>query len=73
MLKKKKKISNINFETQRQQSFSYFLILRFTFLCQSATLLSGEEQPEPKSSNSDDSSNSEDEVDQKLDLLSTIK
>uniref|UniRef100_A0A3Q4BP24 G patch domain-containing protein 4 n=1 Tax=Mola mola TaxID=94237 RepID=A0A3Q4BP24_MOLML len=39
----------------------------------SATLLSGEEQPEPKSSNSDDSSNSEEEVDQKLDLLSTVR
>ncbi|XP_068180174.1 G patch domain-containing protein 4 [Antennarius striatus] len=39
----------------------------------SATLLSGQEQPEPKSSSSDDSSSSEEEDDQKLDLSSTIK
>ncbi|XP_031135483.2 G patch domain-containing protein 4 [Sander lucioperca] len=38
----------------------------------SATLLSGQEQPEPKSSSSDDSSSSEEE-DQKLDLSSTTK
>lgn len=39
----------------------------------SATLLSGQEQPEPKSSRSDDSSSSEEEEDdQKLDLSSTI-
>ncbi|CAJ1062862.1 G patch domain-containing protein 4 [Xyrichtys novacula] len=41
----------------------------------SATLLSGQEQPEPKASNSDDSSSSSDdeEEDQRLDLSSTIK
>ncbi|XP_044064180.1 G patch domain-containing protein 4 isoform X2 [Siniperca chuatsi] len=39
----------------------------------SATLLSGQEQPEPKSSSSDDSSSSDEEEDQKLDLSSTIK
>ncbi|KAI3361310.1 hypothetical protein L3Q82_013489, partial [Scortum barcoo] len=38
----------------------------------SATLLSGQEQPEPKSSSSDDSRSS-DEEDQKLDLSSAIK
>lgn len=38
----------------------------------SATLLSGQEQPEPKSTSSDDSSSSEEE-DHKLDLSSTIK
>ncbi|XP_053183215.1 G patch domain-containing protein 4 [Scomber japonicus] len=37
----------------------------------SATLLSGQEQPEPKSSSSDDSSSSDEEEDQKLDLSST--
>ncbi|KAK9514233.1 hypothetical protein VZT92_027713 [Zoarces viviparus] len=40
----------------------------------SATLLSGEEQPDPKPSSSDDSSSSSDEEDdQKLDLSSTTK
>ncbi|XP_070768385.1 G patch domain-containing protein 4 [Enoplosus armatus] len=39
----------------------------------SATLLSGQEQPEPKSSSSEDSSSSDEEEDQKLDLSSTIK
>ncbi|XP_041648529.1 G patch domain-containing protein 4 [Cheilinus undulatus] len=39
----------------------------------SATLLSGQEQPEPKASNSEDSSSSDDEEDQRLDLSSTIK
>lgn len=39
----------------------------------SATLLSGQEQPEPKSSASDDSSSSEEEDDQKLDLSTTFK
>lgn len=39
----------------------------------SATLLSGQEQPEPKSSSSDDSSSSDEEDDQKLDLSSTTK
>ncbi|XP_029360710.1 G patch domain-containing protein 4 isoform X2 [Echeneis naucrates] len=39
----------------------------------SATLLSGQEQPEPKCSNSDDSSSSEEEDDQRLDLSSTTK
>lgn len=40
----------------------------------SATLLSGQEQPEPKASNSDDSSSSDDddEEDEKLDFSSTI-
>lgn len=38
----------------------------------SATLLSGQEQPEPKPSSSDDSSSSEEE-DHKLDLSSTVK
>ncbi|KAM7383037.1 hypothetical protein PAMP_002724 [Pampus punctatissimus] len=37
----------------------------------SATLLSGQEQPEPKSSVSDDSSSSDEEEDKKLDLSST--
>ncbi|XP_037532658.1 G patch domain-containing protein 4 [Nematolebias whitei] len=39
----------------------------------SATLLSGQEQPEPKASASDDSSSSEEEEEQKLDLSSTTK
>ncbi|KAG7216536.1 hypothetical protein INR49_002023 [Caranx melampygus] len=39
----------------------------------SATLLSGQEQPEPKASNSDDSSSSDEEDDQRLDLSSTTK
>ncbi|XP_013885420.1 G patch domain-containing protein 4 [Austrofundulus limnaeus] len=39
----------------------------------SATLLSGQEQPEPKSSVSDSSSSSEEEEEQKLDLSSTTK
>lgn len=42
-------------------------------LFQSATLLSGQEQPEPKVSASDDSSSSEEEEEQKLDLSSTTK
>ncbi|XP_062278660.1 G patch domain-containing protein 4 [Scomber scombrus] len=37
----------------------------------SATLLSGQKHPEPKSSSSDDSSSSDEEEDQKLDLSST--
>lgn len=43
------------------------------FFSQSATLLPGQEQPEPKSSASDDSSSSEEEDDQKLDLSTTFK
>ncbi|XP_075962912.1 G patch domain-containing protein 4 [Anarhichas minor] len=39
----------------------------------SATLLSGQEQPDPKPSGSDDSSSSDEEDDQKLDLSSTTK
>uniref|UniRef100_A0A3P8U384 G patch domain-containing protein 4 n=1 Tax=Amphiprion percula TaxID=161767 RepID=A0A3P8U384_AMPPE len=39
----------------------------------SATLMSGQEQPEPKSSDSADSSSSDEEDDQKLDLSSTTK
>ncbi|XP_068616432.1 G patch domain-containing protein 4 [Brachionichthys hirsutus] len=39
----------------------------------SATLLSGQEQPEPKSSGSDDGSSSEEEDEQKLDLSSAVK
>ncbi|XP_042346768.1 G patch domain-containing protein 4 [Plectropomus leopardus] len=39
----------------------------------SATLLSGQEQPEPKTSSSDDSSSSDEEDDKKLDLSSTTK
>ncbi|XP_040900801.1 G patch domain-containing protein 4 [Toxotes jaculatrix] len=39
----------------------------------SATLLSGQEQPEPKSSHSDDSSSSDEEDDERLDLSSTTK
>lgn len=39
----------------------------------SATLLSGQEQPEPKSSPSDTSSSSDDEEEHKLDLSSTTK
>ncbi|KAK2909871.1 G patch domain-containing protein 4 [Channa argus] len=39
----------------------------------SATLLSGQEHPELKSSNSEDSSSSDEEDDQKLDLSSTTK
>ncbi|XP_060937415.1 G patch domain-containing protein 4 [Limanda limanda] len=39
----------------------------------SATLLSGQEQPEPKASDSDDSSSSDEEDDQRLDLSSTTK
>ncbi|XP_031723335.1 G patch domain-containing protein 4 [Anarrhichthys ocellatus] len=39
----------------------------------SATLLSGQEQPDPKPSGSDDGSSSDEEDDQKLDLSSTTK
>ncbi|KAM4580386.1 G patch domain-containing protein 4 [Odontesthes bonariensis] len=39
----------------------------------SATLLSGQEQPEPTSSNSDDSSGSDEDEEQTLDLSSTTK
>ncbi|XP_034465969.1 G patch domain-containing protein 4 [Hippoglossus hippoglossus] len=39
----------------------------------SATLLSGQEQPEPKASDSDDSSSSDEEDDRRLDLSSTTK
>ncbi|KAL3980164.1 receptor-type tyrosine-protein phosphatase U [Sarotherodon galilaeus] len=39
----------------------------------SATLLSGQEQPEPKASSSDDSSSSDEEDDQRMDLSSTTK
>ncbi|XP_072249633.1 G patch domain-containing protein 4 [Leuresthes tenuis] len=39
----------------------------------SATLLSGQEQPEPASSNSDDSSSSDEDEEQTLDLSSTTK
>lgn len=40
---------------------------------QSATLLSGQEQPEPKASSSDDSSSSDEEDEQRMDLSSTTK
>lgn len=43
------------------------------FLFQSATLLSGQEQPEPRASASEDGSSSEEEEEQKLDLSSTTK
>lgn len=51
------------------------VVVVFCFVfSQSATLLSGQEQPEPKSSASDDSSSSEEEDDdQKLDLSTTFK
>lgn len=39
----------------------------------SATLLSGQEQPEPKASSSDDSSSSDEEDEQRMDLSSTTK
>ncbi|XP_028984009.1 LOW QUALITY PROTEIN: G patch domain-containing protein 4 [Betta splendens] len=39
----------------------------------SATLLSGQEQPEPQATQSDDSSSSDDEGEEKLDLSSTTK
>uniref|UniRef100_A0A3P9CMM2 G patch domain-containing protein 4 n=1 Tax=Maylandia zebra TaxID=106582 RepID=A0A3P9CMM2_9CICH len=40
---------------------------------QSATLLSGQEQPEPKASSSDDCSSSDEEDEQRMDLSSTTK